>query len=62
MIGHGNMSVIDANVFIPVSTAGIEHTGTMFRIDSSVSLPIGKLRESTLPSLTEVIAAIEAAL
>ena len=62
VIGHGNMSVIDANVFIPVSTAGIEHTGTMFRIDSSVSLPIGKLRESTLPSLTEVIAAIEAAL
>ncbi len=66
VIGHANlqasMKVSDADVFIPVSTAGIDHTGTMFRIDSSVSLPLGKLRESTLPSLAEVIAAIEAAL
>ena len=62
VIGHANMQVSDADVFIPVSTAGIDHTGTMFRIDSSVSLPLLKLRESTLPSLAEVIAAIEAAL
>jgi hypothetical protein len=34
----------------------------MFRIDRSVSLPLGKLRESALPSLGEVMAAIEAAL
>jgi formylmethanofuran dehydrogenase subunit B len=52
----------DADVFIPVSTSGIDNTGTMFRIDSSVSLPLGKLRESALPSLGEVMAAIEAAL
>jgi formylmethanofuran dehydrogenase subunit B len=52
----------DADVFIPVSTAGIDHRGTMFRIDSSVSLPLGKLRERTLPNLAEVMAAIEAAL
>jgi formylmethanofuran dehydrogenase subunit B len=56
------MQANDADVFIPVSTAGIDHTGTMFRIDRSVSLPLGKLRESTLPSLAEVMAAIEAAL
>ena len=62
VIGHANMQANDADVFIPVSTAGIDHTGTMFRIDSSVSLPLLKLRESTLPSLAEVIAAIEAAL
>lgn len=62
VIGHANMSANNADVFIPVSTAGIDHTGTMFRIDSSVSLPLGKLRESTLPSLAEVMAAIEAAL
>ncbi len=62
VIGHANMQVSDADVFIPVSTAGIDHPGTMFRIDSSVSLPLLKLRESTLPSLAEVIAAIEAAL
>lgn len=62
VIGHANMDASVADVFIPVSTAGINHTGTMFRIDSSVSLPLGKLRASELPSLGEVIAAIEAAL
>ncbi len=60
VIGHANLQANDADVFIPVSTSGIDHTGTMFRIDSSVSLPLGKLRESSLPSLAEVIAAIEA--
>ena len=62
VIGHTNMLANNADVFIPVSTAGIDHKGTMFRIDSSVSLPLGKLRESSLPSLVEVITAIEAAL
>ena len=62
VIGHANIKALDVDVFIPVSTAGIDHKGTMFRIDSSVSLPLGKLRESTLPSLAEVMAAIEAAL
>jgi formylmethanofuran dehydrogenase subunit B len=62
VIGHTDMQANDADVFIPVSTAGIDHTGTMFRIDSSVSLPLGKLRESALPGLGEVMAAIEAAL
>ena len=62
VIGHANMQGNDADVFIPVSTSGIDNTGTMFRIDSSVSLPLGKLRESALPSLGEVMAAIEAAL
>jgi formylmethanofuran dehydrogenase subunit B len=62
VIGHTNMLAKNADVFIPVSTAGIDHKGTMFRIDSSVSLPLGKLRESSLPSLVEVITAIEAAL
>ena len=62
VIGHANMQANDADVFIPVSTAGVDHAGTIFRIDSSVSLPLAKLRESRLPSLVEVIAAIEAGL
>lgn len=62
VIGHGNMNAKDADVFIPVGTPGIDHKGTMFRIDSSVSLPLSQLRGSELPSLSEVIAAIEAAL
>jgi formylmethanofuran dehydrogenase subunit B len=62
VIGHANMQVNDADVFIPVSTAGINHIGTMFRVDSSVSLPLGQLRNSSLPRLAEVMSAIEAAL
>ena len=62
VIGHANMVAKDADVFIPVGTPGIDHKGTMFRIDSSVSLPLSQLRSSELPSLSEVIAAIEAAL
>lgn len=63
VIGHPNMQTqVNADVFIPVGTAGIDHTGTMFRIDSSVSLPLGQLKNSNLPSLNTVIAAIEAAL
>lgn len=60
-IGHANMQT-KADVFIPVGTPGIDHKGTMFRIDSSVSLPLSQLRKSELPSLSEVMAAIEAAL
>jgi formylmethanofuran dehydrogenase subunit B len=63
VIGHPNMQAqVNADVFIPVGTSGIDHTGTMFRIDSSVSLPLGKLKNNGLPSLNNVIAAIEAAL
>ena len=47
VIGHANMQANDADVFIPVSTAGVDHAGTIVRIDSSVSLPLAKLREST---------------
>ena len=61
VIGHANMQA-KADVFIPIGTPGIDHKGTMFRIDSSVSLPLSQLRKSELPSLGEVMAAIEAAL
>ncbi len=49
----------EPDVFIPIGIPGIDHEGTMFRIDTSVSLPLAKLRESRLPSLSKVIAAIE---
>jgi formylmethanofuran dehydrogenase subunit B len=61
VIGHADMQT-KADVFIPIGTPGIDHKGTMFRIDSSVSLPLSQLRSSELPTLREVIAAIEAAL
>lgn len=50
------------DVFIPVGIPGIDHSGLMLRMDSSISLPLKKLRDSDLPSLSEVIKMIEASL
>lgn len=50
------------DVFIPVGVPGIDHTGQMFRMDSSITLPLKKLRDSKLPKLSDVINKIEAAL
>jgi len=49
-------------VFIPVGVPGIDHIGLMFRLDSSITLPLKKLRDSQLPKLSDVIHQIEAAL
>ena len=54
-------------VFIPVGIPGVDHAGQMFRMDSSITLPLKKLRDSSmssssLPSLSEVIGKIELAL
>ncbi len=62
VIGHAAMQFEhEPDVFIPVGTPGLDHAGTMFRIDSSVTLPLAGLRKSALPSLAAVIDAIEAA-
>jgi formylmethanofuran dehydrogenase subunit B len=59
VIGHPEMQFDDEPaVFIPISTPGLDQAGTMFRIDSSVTLPLTALRPSALPSLTEVVDAI----
>ncbi len=50
------------DVFIPVGIPGVDHTGLMFRVDSSITLPLKKLRESHLPSLSDVINKIEASI
>jgi formylmethanofuran dehydrogenase subunit B len=60
VIGHANMKLAaEPDVFIPVAIPGIDHIGTMFRIDSVVSLPLDQLRESELPTLREVLTTIE---
>lgn len=50
------------DVFIPVATPGLDSAGTLFRVDSSVVLPLKKVRESTLPTLAEVLLQLEAQL
>ncbi len=63
VIGHPNMQFERMpDVFIPVGIPGVDHTGLMFRVDSSITLPLKKLRESHLPSLRDVINKIEAKL
>ena len=43
------------DVFIPVSTPGVDHTGQLFRTDSVVALPLKKVRQSPYTSVGSVI-------
>ncbi len=63
VFGHAHMKLEqEPAVFIPVGTPGADHNGIMFRSDNVVSLPLDQLRDSALPSLGEVLTAIEQAL
>lgn len=63
VLGHASSKFDqEPDVFIPVGIPGIDHAGTMFRIDSSVTLPLAKLRTSPAPTLANVTAAIEQAM
>lgn len=50
------------DVFIPVATPGLDCSGTLFRVDSAVILPLKKLRENNLPTLADVARQIESLL
>ena len=50
------------NVFIPIATPGLDCSGTLFRVDSSVVLPLKQVRQNELLSLSDVLNAIEALL
>lgn len=63
VIGHPDTQFDKApDVFIPVGLPGLDHTGTMFRMDSAVALPLKKVRHNDLPSLAQVIKKIMEAL
>ena len=63
VIGHPNMKLdVEPDVFIPIAIPGLDSRGIQFRSDSSVALPLKKLRESDFPTLTSVLSSIEAAL
>ncbi len=49
----------EPDVFIPVGTPGIDHTGHAYRLDNVVAIRLKKLRDSGLPSTAEVLNAIE---
>jgi formylmethanofuran dehydrogenase subunit B len=56
VIGHPNTPFKQApDVFIPAGVPGLDHTGIMFRMDSAVALPLKKVRNAPLPTLSEVL-------
>lgn len=61
IMGNSNINH-QADVFIPIATPGLDCSGTLFRVDSSVVLPLKKVREHDLPTLNDVIRQIEAQL
>lgn len=52
----------EPDVFIPVGTPGIDHAGHAYRMDNVVAIRLKKLRDSGLPSTSDVLNAIEQAL
>ncbi|MGH8728970.1 MAG: hypothetical protein ACREV9_12645 [Burkholderiales bacterium] len=52
-------TTVAAHVYIPVGMPGLDHAGHVFRTDNVVAIRLRKLRESSLPSVAEVISAIE---
>lgn len=58
----GMLFEVEPEVFIPVGVPGIDHEGRTFRGDSVVAVPLRKLRDSGLPSVYDVLTAVEQAL
>ena len=63
VVGRSGMTFAkEPDVFIPVGTPGIDHVGHAFRLDNVVAIRLKKLRDSGLPSTSDVLHAIEQAL
>ncbi len=52
----------EPEVFIPIGTPGIDHSGHAYRLDNVIAIRLKKLRDSGLPSTAEVLTAIQQAL
>jgi len=65
MIAIGNSQMqfaMPPAVFIPVATPALDCAGTLFRVDSSIVLPLKQTRKSTLPTLSAVMNKMDALL
>lgn len=63
VLGRSGMQFeTEPEVYIPVGVPGIDHEGRAFRTDTVVSVPLRKLRDSGLPSVFDVLSAVEQAL
>ena len=60
VLGNAHTKLVQTpHVFIPIATPGLDCSGTLFRVDSSVILPLKKVRTNALPTLSEVAHQIE---
>ena len=60
VLGNTNTQLTQIpDVFIPIATPGLDCSGTLFRVDSAVILPLKKVRENDLPTLNDVVRQIE---
>jgi formylmethanofuran dehydrogenase subunit B len=50
------------DIFIPIGTPGLDHSGYLFRVDQAVVLPVQQYREVGLPRVAEILRKIEASL
>jgi formylmethanofuran dehydrogenase subunit B len=55
VIGHPLLADCRAEVFIPVGQPGIHSSGHLIRCDSVVTLPVRRLRDSTMPSISTAV-------
>ena len=63
VVGRSGMSFDkQPDIYIPVGTPGIDHSGHAYRTDNVVALRLQKIRDTKLPSTAEVLNAIEQAL
>jgi len=63
VLGSASMVLDNApDVFIPIATPGLDCAGTLFRVDSSVVMPLKKVRDTDMPTLAQVLAMVEEAL
>lgn len=63
VVGRSGMTFAkEPDVFIPIGTPGIDHSGHAYRMDNVVAIRLKKLRDAALPSTAEALAVIEQAL
>ena len=55
VLGHPNMKCKLADVYLPVGVPGIDHRGLACRTDNVATLPLHKIRDSTLPAASDLL-------
>ncbi|MCU7814177.1 MAG: formylmethanofuran dehydrogenase subunit B [Candidatus Thiodiazotropha sp. (ex Rostrolucina anterorostrata)] len=56
VLGHPGMTFEnDPDVYIPVGVPGVDHPGHWYRSDAVCPMPLGRLRESDLPAVSQVM-------